>query len=256
YGTQVFCPFSGRPVSFDNLWIIDPLFTLPLLVAVVWGLLIEVKRWRKGVGVKMTAVCIGLSSCYVGLSFWAKASVSSHVVADFEARGMAWERKKESPAPFSILLWRAVVERDNEFWVGYRSLLDGDRSIVWTIYPKQHEAAKRWEEASEVASVVRFSDGWFIARETRRGVWLVDMRFGAYREWDDRGLELRPIFAWEYQWDGRGDPLKSRMKEDRDSGEMLKRMWGRIWGEREAWSGRPRLIGNPAVAQEYLPQVN
>ena len=81
------------------------------------------------------------------------------------------------------------------------------------------------------------------------------MRFGEYREWDDRGLELRPVFAWEYQVDGRGDPLKSRMKKDRDMGGMMSRMWGRIWGEREEWSGKPRLIGNPAVSQEYLPTV-
>jgi len=36
---------------------------------------------------------------------------------------------------------------------------------------------------------------------------------------------------------------------------MLDRMWARIWGEQEAWSDRPRLIGNPAVPQEYLGTV-
>ena len=121
---------------------------------------------------------------------------------------------------------------------------------------KKAGSLDKWQDAFEVQSVLRFSDGWCLSRETRRGVWMVDMRFGEYREWDDRGLELRPIFAWEYQADGRGDPLKSRMKEERDMGEMMSRMWGRIWGDREEWSGRPRLIGNPAVSQEYLPTVN
>ena len=255
YGTQIFWPFSGRPVSTDNLFIIDPLFTIPLLVAVILGLRIELKRWKKREGIKMTAICLAISCVYVGLSFWAKHSVSTAITRDLERRGIDWSRKMEAPAPFSILLWRAVIEREGEFWVGYRSLLDGDTSIRWTIFPKQPEVLSKWRETSEVESVLRFSKEWCLARETRRGVWLVDMRFGEYREWDDRGLELRPIFAWEYQVDGRGDPLKSRIKEERDMGEMMKRMWGRIWGELDEWSGRPRLIGNPSVSQEYLPTL-
>ncbi|MGB1129399.1 MAG: hypothetical protein ACPG4K_05070, partial [Haloferula sp.] len=47
-----------------------------------------------------------------------------------------------------------------------------------------------------------------------------------------------------------------KMKAERDMGGMMRRMWGRIWGERDDWSAKPRLIGNPAVSQEYLPTVN
>ena len=256
YGTQVMWPFSSRPVSLDNLFIIDPLFTLPLLVAVIWGLRIDAKRWKKGQGIRMTAVCVAVSSCYVGLSFWAKHYVSRQMADDFERRGLSSVRMRDSPAPFSILLWRGVVEREDEFWVTYRSVLDGSETFHWTIFPKQNEVLEKWRDTPEVASVLRFSKEWCLARETRRGVWLMDMRFGEYREWDDRGLELRPVFAWEYQADGRGDPLKSRMKADRDMKGMMARMWARIWGEMEDWSAKPRLIGNPAVSQEYLPTVN
>jgi inner membrane protein len=129
YGTQVMWPFSMYPVSFDNLFIVDPLFTLPLIVALVWGLRIDAKRWKKGEGVKMTAVCLAISSCYVGLSFWAKYSVSSRMLSDFERRGITSVRMRDSPAPFSILLWRGVIEREDEFWVCYRSIFDGDEQV-------------------------------------------------------------------------------------------------------------------------------
>lgn len=255
YGTQVWWPFSGYPVSFDNLFIIDPLFTLPLLVAIVWGLRIDAKRWKKGEGVKMTAVCLAISSAYVGLSFWAKHAVSERIVADLAVRGISWERKMEAPAPFSILLWRAVVEREDEFWVGYRSLFDGDDPVVWTILPKQAELPAELADDFEVRSVRRFSKEWWLTRETRRGAWLVDLRFGEYREWDERGLELRPIFAWEYQVDGRGDPLKRRVKEERKVGPMMTRLWRRIFGDGLGWDDAPRLIGNPSVTSEALPMV-
>ncbi len=255
YGTQVLWPFSRHPVSFDNLFIIDPVFTLPLLVAIVWGLRIEGKRWKKREGWRMTLVCVGISLLYVGLSFWAKHAVSSRVVADLAGRGIEWERRMEAPAPFSILLWRAVVERDDEFWVGYRALLDGEEPMAWTIYPKGGSLPPELADDFEVRSVRDFSNQWWLTRHTKRGVWLVDMRFGEYREWDDRGLALRPTFAWEYQVDGRGDPLKRTLKDDREVGPMMGRLWERMLGGSERWDERPRLIGSPAVTSEALPTV-
>ena len=252
YGTQVMWPFSMHPVSFDNLFIVDPLFTLPLLVAGVRGLFIEAKRWKKGEGMKMTAVCLAISCAYVGLSFWAKSTVSHRASADLEGRGLSWERKIESPAPFSILLWRIVVERKGELWVGYRSLFDGEQPIQWTIFPKGEAALDAWSDHREVATVRWFSKDWCLGRQREGAIWLVDLRFGEYREWDDRGLELRPVFAWDYRLETRGDPMKKTVKEDRDVGAMMRRLWRRIWGDQEAWEDRPRLIGDPGKPQEYL----
>lgn len=255
YGTQVLWPFSSYPVSFDNLFIIDPLFTLPLLVAVVWGLFIDVKKWKKGVGIKMTAVCVAVSCGYVGLSFWAKSAVRSAMTADLARRGVSWERMMESPAPFSILLWRGVVDRGDELWVGFRSVFDSGDDVRWAVYPKGKDVMEKWDAKPEVSVVRWFSKGWCLAREHKKGVWLVDLRFGEYREWDKRGLELRPIFAWDYRFETRGDPMKRTDKSEKDMGEMMKRLWGRMGGERDAWEEKPRLIGNPGVPQEYLGVV-
>ncbi len=49
--------------------------------------------------------------------------------------------------------------------------------------------------------------------------------------------------------------MKKAEREAGEMGPMLERMWGRMWGEQEGWSDRPRLIGNPAVPQEYLGTV-
>ena len=255
YGTQVFAPFSRHPVSFDNLFIIDPLFTLPLLVAVVGGLFFDAKAWKKGRIWRLCAWCLGISTAYVGLSFAAKAAARGAFGRDLAARGVSYERRMEAPAPFSIFLWRAVVERDGEFWIGYRSLFDGDRRVAWTVIAKDEETLERWSEAGPVRAVREFSKDWCVARPTPKGVWLVDLRFGEYREWDERGLELRPLFAWEFQPEGRGDRLKRPRRERAEPGPMAARLWSRTWGPVEDWDARPRLIGNPATSQEYLGLV-
>ena len=61
YGTRIFDPFSGYPVSTDNLFIIDPVFTIPLLVTVVIGLFVQPKDWKKGKGSRSAWWCLGIS---------------------------------------------------------------------------------------------------------------------------------------------------------------------------------------------------
>lgn len=253
YGTGVFDPLPLEWVSFDNLFIIDPLFTLPLLVAVGIGFFIQPKEWKKGRGQRVAAWCLALSCCYVGLSFGAKQLVQRAVEADLVRRGVAWERRMEAPTPFNILFWRTLVERPGEIWIGYRSVFDpAERPIRWTVVPKGGEIAARHAAAGEVKAVQRFSRGWWIAREAADGVWFADLRFGEGREWDKRGVALRPTFAWTYQPASAKDRLRQHGGRGRGAGEVLARMVRRIGGETVAWEESPRLIGGFLALQEYL----
>ncbi|WP_353567294.1 metal-dependent hydrolase [Haloferula sargassicola] len=254
-GAQVLWPVPMPPVSLDNLPASDPLFALPLLVAVVRGLFIEAKRWKKGAGLRFTAVCLAISSAYVGVSFWAKSAVSRAAVADLDRRGISWQRKMEAPAPCSILLWRVVARHGDELWVGYRSIFDGDKPLQWTIFRKDTAALDEWDEHAEVATVRWISKDWCLGRPRAGGIWLVDLRFGEYREWDARGLALRPVHAWDYRLETRGDPMKTTIKDDRDTKAMMARLWRRICGDQEGWEDRPRLIGDPGRPHEFLGSV-
>jgi inner membrane protein len=266
YGTGVLDPFPVYRLSTDNLFIIDPLVTLPLVIAVIIGLFVKPKEWKKGKGVRSAAWCLGVSSFYVLLSFWAKFSISQAVKDDLVNRGVTWQRRMEAPTPFNIVLWRTLVERPGEIWVGYRSVFDpADQPIRWTVVPKGEAVAEKHADAREVKIVKWFSKGWWIARETSDGIWMADLRFGEMRSWDDRGVALRPRFAWSYSPEGKGGRLRSldlldeqgqlesrRKRIARESSEMLRRMGRRVSGENAAWDGNARLIGPVLALQEYL----
>lgn len=267
YGTGVLDPFPVHRLSTDNLFIIDPLFTIPLLVAIVIGLFVQPKEWKKGKGIRAAAWCLGISGFYVLLSFAAKVSVSRDVAADLARRGVACERRMEAPTPFNILLWRTLVERPGEIWVGHRSVFDAaDQPIRWTVIPKGEAVVEKHAGAREVKIVTWFSKGWWIARETADGIWLADLRFGEMRSWDERGLALRPRFAWEFSPHAKGERLRTiDLEKDRDSliesrgkrlrrdgVEMMRRIGRRISGETEAWDGNARLIGPVLALQEHL----
>jgi inner membrane protein len=253
YGTGVLDPLPVPRLSTDNISIIDPLFTIPLVVAVIIGLFVKPKEWKKGKGIRSAAWCLGISSFYVILSIWAKLSVSRAVEADLVKRGVTWQRKMEAPTIFNILLWRTLVECPGEIWIGYRSVFDASgQPIHWTVVPKHEEIAAKHAEAREVKIVKWFSKGWWIARESADGIWLADLRFAEMRSWDERGVAFRLPFTWTYQPDSTKDRLHHQEREARDPGELLRRMGRRISGEDAAWEGNPRLIGQFLALQEYL----
>ncbi len=76
-----------------------------------------------------------VSSAYVALSLVLKWMISSQFDADLARRDVRYDRRMEAPTPFNILLWRSVVDRGDELWVGYRSVFDDpDASIRWTVF--------------------------------------------------------------------------------------------------------------------------
>jgi len=251
YGTQVFYPFSDYRVGFNNLFIIDLFFTLPMLVTVVWLAFLKTKDPKR---LKLGVRGLILSAAYVVLSLGAKAWVSSGFDADLLQRKVTCQRRMEGPTPFNILLWRSVVDRGDEIWIGYRSVFEmKDTPVKWTVIPRQREAFAAVADTREARTLDCFSDGWWIARKTATGVWVADMRFGESQNWEKKEtVDLRPAFSWLLRYKDEGDRLQTQPRDIKSSGEILKRLTGRIFGNRQAWEGYPRLTGNPGSLPEQL----
>lgn len=254
YGTLVFWPFDPTRVALNNLFIIDPLFTLPMLVALLWILFLrqpaqQAKRRR------INAIALCLACAYTALSFGAKALASRGFEADLERRGIEAVRRMESPTPFNIVLWRSVMERGDAIWVGYRSLLDrGSQPVRWTIYPKGREAASAHAGGRELNLVEHFSGGWWICRPHAKGLWIGDMRFGEMREWGNRTgmVDHRLVFSWDLLDEGEDRLRQLRARRGGGAVELLKRLGSRALGNREAWEAHPRLEGVTGSLPESL----
>jgi hypothetical protein len=175
--------------------------------------------------------------------------------ADLARRGTVFERRMEAPTPFNILLWRSVVDRGNEFWVGYRSVFEGPSTPVrWTVYPQGADALDGLRDLREVKTLQWFSDGWWIARPHVKGAWIGDLRFGETRRWGDRKgmVDSRLAFAWDVLPGETHDRLRTKFPSREKAGEMLRRMGLRIVGNHKAWEANPRLEGVTGSLPEFL----
>jgi len=253
YGTSVFWPFAEKRVALSNLFIIDPLYTMPLLVSLVWLACLRKKKQmpkRRWIG----ALGLGLSSAYVGLSFLAKHRVDQAIGADLARREVQYLRRIEAPTLLNTLLWRAVVDRGDEIWIGYRSIFEAAETPVrWTVVPRGRDAMARVADTREAQVLEWFSDGWWIARSHNKGVWVADLRFGEMRVWDERPgkVDLRAVFSWVLEPEAEGDRLR-QIRPQGKPGEGFGRMLRRIGGNRETWEGEPRFAGIHGRLPEVL----
>ena len=109
YGTQLFWPFSSVRIAWHNISIIDPLFTLPILLCVLIGTLRKNHRWGQ-VGLLWAVVYLGF-----GVVQRERAEAIGLDVA--LARGHAPVTVEAKPSFGNLLLWKSIYEHDGYYYI-------------------------------------------------------------------------------------------------------------------------------------------
>jgi len=229
YGTQIFWPFSRTPVIIGSVFIIDPLYTLPLAA----GLLVSV-WWPPSARARRLANYVGLavSSAYLGLTLLNKAHMEHTFTTALENQGHPAERVFTKPTPFNNLLWTGISEGEDGFYVGFYSLLDDDTSISFRYVPKRHELLDDAADDPAVERLRWFSRGYFIVRRATDGTLTVqDLRFGR----NDLGLTQHGQYMFTFELhrneEGVATNFTQRRPETSVDWALLQRFVRRIQGQ-------------------------
>ncbi len=173
YGTQLALPFSDHPFGVGSIFIIDPLYTLPLLVGVVWALVA-----RAGGGLRANAAGLALSTAYLGWSVAAQAWVTETAAQALAAQGIRAERVLVTPTAFNTVLWRVVAIDGAHYHEGFRSLLDDGPAIHFDRFERGTALAAEIGAQDGVQRIQAFSKGFWAmwAQDGRLGI--TDLRMG------------------------------------------------------------------------------
>ncbi len=174
YGTQLALPFSNHPFGLGSIFIIDPLYTLPLLVGAGW----VISTRGQGRGLAANAAGLLLSTAYLGWGLAAQQHVERIARDSLAAQGIAAERLLVTPAPFNTLLWRVVAMAGENFYEGFYSLLDAQPRLDFDRFDRGSALAADLQGVAAVQRVAAFSKG-FYKLEQRDGQLLIsDLRMG------------------------------------------------------------------------------
>ena len=109
YGTQLFWPFSDVRVAWDTMSIVDPLFTVPLLVLVIAA------ARTKRLWLSWLACAWMLSFFAVGWWQHERAIQAAQQIASI--REHAPLRLSVKPSFANLLVWKAIYEFDGKYYV-------------------------------------------------------------------------------------------------------------------------------------------
>jgi len=229
YGTQWFRPFSDWPVGFDSISIVDPLYTLPLLISVIVVLFF---RYTSPLRRRIVGIGLMLSTLYLGTTVATKFHVNDVAEVNFDAQGIDAERYITTPTLFNTILWRITAEADDGFYVGYHSLLDKDDDIEFHYLPQNDSLLLPLAGTDALQRLRWFSRGYYVVSEVDGRIHLADIRFGTL----DAGQPESRRFVFEWQVEPSAvKPKRGKITKldfpDMEAGLVLSGLWRRIRGE-------------------------
>ncbi len=220
YGTQLFWPIPVPPTSWATLFIIDPLFTLPLLVATLLAMALP-RRPLSDTGLR---VGLALSALYLGWSWTAQGIVSRHAEAALVDAGLANAPMFVTPAPFNTLLWRIVVRTDDGYLEGFDSLLVAGPELEFRAYPSDTRALAGADSLWAVQRLRWFARDFVRADVENERLVISDLRMG-----QEPHYVFRHVVAvgdnphWE--------PVPTELLPFSIDQRALGKVWQRLWAE-------------------------
>jgi inner membrane protein len=174
YGTRLLLPFSDEPLGLGSLFIVDPLYTLPLLTG------LGVVLWRRGSPRARRWNIAGLvvSTLYAAWSIGAWQQALAVARGSLRDQGITAEQVMATAAPLQTVLWRLVATDADNVWEAHWSWFDGKAPIEWTRIDRGRGLREALRSTPAVDDLAAFSNGyWKVWREGDR-VLMADVRMG------------------------------------------------------------------------------
>lgn len=225
YGTGLLEPFTHQRISWNVIFVADPLFTCWPLVAMI--VLFSLKRLHP-LRLRIAAVTLTIGACYVAVCLFNKSVIDHRARETFIRTGMAPKNYFTTPTPLNSMLWYVVAEVDSGFYIGYSSVFDTNKNIALVYYAKNDQLLNGVGNAHEVDQLKRFSQGYYTIEKVEETVVLNDLRFGQVAGWDSP--EARFVFYFFLEKPDMNLLVVQRGRFTGWNKKTLRSFWNRIKG--------------------------
>ena len=121
YGTQLFWPFSDMRVAWNTVSVIDPLYTLPLILLLCFAVFMRSQ--------KFAIAAMVYAFAYIGFGFVQnhRAEILAYELA--ESRGHTAINLGVKPSMANLITWKSVYEYQGRYYVDAIRILKSHRII-------------------------------------------------------------------------------------------------------------------------------
>lgn len=234
YGTGLFEPFSNYRVEWSTIAIIDPFYTVPLLLSIL--LLMFFKRYS---GTRRVISTTGLlvSTVYLMLTVVNKYHVTQKFRNQLAEQNIVFDKLKTVPLPLTNFLWMGIAGQSDGYFVGLYSLFDSADKINFSNVKRNEYLILNLMKNRRIKDMVRFSKGYYTVNFADGGLVFSDLRFGKLGFNEDSPY----IFSFSIRHDGENLEIDQvKMPEKMPEG-FFKTYCRRIFGDEE-FNDNPCII--------------
>lgn len=227
WGTQIFWPLPYR-ISFNSVFIIDPIYTLPLIGALGLSLYRHHTKPRFIRTASLSATVIGLafSTAYLLWGGIAKYQVNQAFEKAFVSQNIPVIRYMTRPTPFNTVLWALTAETKEGYITGYYSLLDTQDIRFSAPIPKNHTQLEPYKKNPQMQTLLYITDGYYHVEKQEDYIQIHDLRFGDFGSWN--GEPGQSVFV--YLFDTQTNTFTQAPRNISSPAKLLPGLWERIKG--------------------------
>lgn len=183
YGVGWFEPFSHQRISFNILFVVDPFYSIWVVISLIMLLSLSSKSTARRF---WTGFGLIVSSAYSLHAISNKIMVTRETKTALQRQNIPYQRMLTTPTPLNSWLWYIVIEDTAGFHTAYRSTADGKHEgINLTFIPKQHHLLIPFETGDDAQQLKRFSQGYYTLEHLGDTVVFNDLRFGQMAGWEN-----------------------------------------------------------------------
>jgi len=189
WGTQFFWPIDIR-LAFNNIFVIDPLYTLPFLTLVLAAMFhkrTSIKRRKlNNLGLILSSGYLLLTIVFKGIGFYAfKKVLNRQRIEHFSL--------VTKPTPLNTILWNAQIETEKGYRIAYYSFFDKKAISFGSEIPKGHDLLTPYKDQKDIKTLIELSRGFYFIEEVADGFIYTDLKFGQY------GFTENSPYIWQYK---------------------------------------------------------
>ena len=174
YGTQLFWPLQSTPQSWAAVFIIDPVYTVPLLVAVIYAI-------TQGVTARATrllTLALVFSTAYLGFGLAGRMAAEQRFQAALDQQGIAASEVRAVPIAFNSLVWRVLAKTpEGDYYEGISSGFDRQAPEMQRL-PRNLQLAQALANDPLHQRLRWFTDDWLRYDQIGDALVVTDLRMG------------------------------------------------------------------------------
>ena len=196
YGTGLFEPFSHVRISFNNIFVADPFFTIWFLISFVALLVLKNASVRKKFWIRFGVI---MGSAYIIYSIINKFQVDAKFKEYYAKNSISTDTYFSAPAPLNNWLWMGMAKDHDSIYTTYFSFFDKSPIQFYVAAPINDSLLDNVRDEKDVSTVLRLSQGYYCMEKVKDKLVFSDTRFGLRNGWDNEAAQF--VFRFNIEKD-------------------------------------------------------